>query len=70
MIRKHWTIRGAVFGAAIVGALGFGTTQAFAAPDPPPGFPNCQSSDDCFADNQCGPSGGICFGGGRCFCPR
>jgi len=69
MIRKRWTVRGAVFGAAIAGALGFGATQALAAPAPPAAGPNCQSSDDCYALDQCGPNGGICFGGGRCFCP-
>lgn len=69
MIRKHRSVLGAVFGAAIVGALGFGATQAVAKPVTDAGFPNCKSSDDCYAPDQCGPNGGICFGGGQCFCP-
>jgi hypothetical protein len=69
MIRRHWTVRGAVFGAAIVAALGFGATQALAAPATEAGFPNCRDNDDCYAPDQCGPNGGMCFGGGRCMCP-
>jgi len=70
MIRKHPKVLGAVFGAAIAGALGFGATQAFAAPPSAAmaEFPQCQSNQDCSTEENCGPSGGICVYP-YCFCP-
>ncbi len=71
MIRRNRRVLGAVFGAAIAGALGFGATQAFAAPTRAEGaeFPQCQSNQDCSAEEYCGPTGGICAYPGTCFCP-
>ncbi len=69
MIRRHRMVLRAVFAAATVSALGFGGTQAFAASTSEDGtaFPYCQSNQDCFSEENCGPSGGICTYP-HCFC--
>lgn len=63
------TMRRGVFGAAVLGALGFGTGQAFAAPERAAAPPTC---DPELCDRVCrvfGPFGGRCDAeDGTCRC--
>ncbi|HEX2204978.1 MAG TPA: hypothetical protein VHG91_16835 [Longimicrobium sp.] len=69
MRRSIQRVRGALFGLAVAGALGFGAREALATPQPPPQGPLCNSAQ---CDQICrliGANGGFCSRGG-CFCFR
>lgn len=71
MSRSMQRIRHGVFGMVMAGALGFGATQALAAPETRPAqqVPRCDSA---FCDRVCklaGAPGGFCSRG-SCFCYR
>ena len=66
MRRLMDTLPGAVFALAVAGTLGFGTTQALAAPaETAAGAPRC---DDRICTFQCGSAGGREIYRGICIC--
>lgn len=68
------SLRAALLGAAVAGALGFGGQQAFATPDKAPAaaFRTCPDKGFDYAYSPCAlgcPSGrGYCAAGGICQC--
>lgn len=61
--------RRALFGAAVLGAMGFGVSQAFAGTAPP--RPNCPAYGFPYDNGICNigcPNGGYCSAAGECIC--
>jgi hypothetical protein len=56
--------RATLYGLAIAGTLGFGASQALAAPRAPARELSCYP--ECY--DQCGPDLGTMLGTGRCIC--
>jgi hypothetical protein len=63
-MKRTGTLRSAVFALGVAGTLGFGATQAMAAPDASPRASSCYPE----CESQCGPSWGYPLRNGVCVC--
>lgn len=64
-------LRNAIFGVLTVSALGFGGTQAFAAPQGTGAARACTPTYDVYCNDECqfkGYDGGYCSTGSTCRC--
>lgn len=63
-MKRMGRIRSGVFALGVAGTLGFGATQAFAAPDAAPKAQSCYP----VCEDRCGPEGGYPLNNGMCVC--